>query len=85
MLHPWLGTGLLTSTGRKWHTHRKIITPSFHFKILQNFHDVMNKNSNKFVEILRKVSQNDAIFDFQDMTHYLTMDVICGRLPVGKN
>nr|XP_036231701.1 uncharacterized protein LOC106622644 [Bactrocera oleae] len=77
MLHPWLGTGLLTSTGRKWHTHRKIITPSFHFKILQNFHDVMNKNSNKFVEILRKVSQNDAIFDFQDMTHYLTMDVIC--------
>lgn len=77
MIHPWLGTGLLTSTGRKWHTHRKTITPSFHFKILQNFHDVMNKNSNKFVEVLRKVSQNDSIFDFQDMTHYLTMDVIC--------
>lgn len=77
MLHPWLGTGLLTSTGRKWHTHRKIITPSFHFKILQNFHDVMNKNSNKFIQILRKVSTNEAIFDFQDMTHYFTMDVIC--------
>ncbi|CAD7012862.1 unnamed protein product [Ceratitis capitata] len=77
MLHPWLGTGLLTSTGRKWYTHRKIITPSFHFKILQNFHEVMNKNSSKFIEILRRVSEKDTIFDFQDMTHYLTMDVIC--------
>lgn len=77
MLHPWLGTGLLTATGRKWQAHRKIITPSFHFKILQSFHAVMNKNSNKFIEKLRNASRGDAIFDFQEMTHYLTMDVIC--------
>ncbi|XP_053964372.1 uncharacterized protein LOC128867288 [Anastrepha ludens] len=77
MLHPWLGTGLLTATGHKWQAHRKIITPSFHFKILQSFHAVMNKNSNKFIEKLRNTSRGDAIFDFQEMTHYLTMDVIC--------
>ncbi|KAH8404056.1 hypothetical protein KR215_008729 [Drosophila sulfurigaster] len=77
MLHPWLGTGLLTGTGSKWHKHRKMITPSFHFNILQDFHTVMNENSTKFIKQLKKVSAGDSIFDFQNETHYLTLDVIC--------
>ncbi|XP_037823515.1 cytochrome P450 4e2-like [Lucilia sericata] len=77
MLHPWLGEGLLTSTGAKWHKHRKMITPSFHFKILQDFHAVMNENCNKFVEKLKNVAKGDTIIDFQDQAHYLTLDVIC--------
>lgn len=77
MLHPWLGEGLLTSKGSKWHKHRKMITPSFHFNILQDFHQVMNENSAKFIKRLKKVSAGDNIIDFQDETHYLTLDVIC--------
>uniref|UniRef100_T1PFY1 Cytochrome P450 n=1 Tax=Musca domestica TaxID=7370 RepID=T1PFY1_MUSDO len=77
MMHPWLGDGLLTSKGSKWHKHRKMITPSFHFKILQDFHDVMNANSSKFMEKLRDISRGDNIFDFQGMVNYLTLDVIC--------
>ncbi|XP_001356361.3 cytochrome P450 4e3 [Drosophila pseudoobscura] len=77
LLHPWLGYGLLTSHGSKWHKHRKMITPSFHFNILQDFHEVMNENSTKFIAQLRRDAAGGSIIDFQDHAHYLTLDVIC--------
>jgi len=77
LLHPWLGSGLLTSYGSKWHKHRKMITPSFHFNILQDFHEVMNKNSSKFIDQLKKASAGDSLIDFQEHANYLTLDVIC--------
>ncbi|ALC40922.1 Cyp4e2 [Drosophila busckii] len=77
LLHPWLGLGLLTSTGSKWHKHRKMITPSFHFNILQDFHEVMNANSSKFIQQLKSLAAGDNIIDFQDLAQYLTLDIIC--------
>jgi len=54
-----------------------MITPSFHFNILQDFHEVMNKNSSKFMDQLKKASAGDSIIDFQEHANYLTLDVIC--------
>ena len=34
---PWLGQGVLIATNKKWKSRRRILTPSFHYKILQNF------------------------------------------------
>lgn len=48
-LDDFLGEGLLISSGSKWHSRRKLLTPSFHFKILENFLDIFRNESSKFI------------------------------------
>nr|XP_024217166.1 cytochrome P450 4C1-like isoform X2 [Halyomorpha halys] len=75
-MHPWLGTGLLTSTGHKWFQRRKAITPTFHFKILNQFIEVFERKSKIFVESL-KAKANGQSFDIHPFVSRFSLDVIC--------
>ncbi|KAK7864372.1 hypothetical protein R5R35_010971 [Gryllus longicercus] len=76
-LHPWLGTGLLTSTGQKWFAHRKLITPTFHFKILENFQEVFVEKTQILVEKLQKEVGNSKGFDVYPYITRCALDIIC--------
>lgn len=75
---PWLGTGLLTSTGQKWLSRRKIITPAFHFKILEDFVEVFDKQSSILAKKLKK-NEGRGEFDIFPLTALCALDVICGN------
>ncbi|XP_041362839.1 cytochrome P450 4V2-like [Gigantopelta aegis] len=82
-LHPWLGTGLLTSTGTKWHTHRKLLTPTFHFKILNDFITVFNEKSQILTRRLSGKADGKPFNIFQHIT-LCALDIIC-ETAMGKN
>ncbi|XP_072262254.1 cytochrome P450 4V2 [Pyxicephalus adspersus] len=75
-LHPWLGLGLLTSTGEKWRIRRKMITPTFHFAILAEFLEVMNEQSKVLVDKLSTRVGKGSFNCFMDVT-LCALDIIC--------
>uniref|UniRef100_W8BSJ2 Putative cytochrome P450 4e1 n=3 Tax=Ceratitis capitata TaxID=7213 RepID=W8BSJ2_CERCA len=75
--YPWLGQGLLTSNGKHWLNHRKMITPSFHFSILQDFLKIMNETTDRFMDLLDGYANKKEMFDFQEIVTRSTIDVIC--------
>jgi cytochrome P450 len=57
------------SAGQRWATHRKLFTAAFHFKVVENFVDVFNRNGKILVE---KLSSHVNGPEF-DITPYITL------------
>lgn len=77
MLNCWLGDGLLLSNGKKWQAMRKIITPTFHFKILEEFVDVFDRQTNVLIQKLALTDGRSPV-NVYDQMGLLTMDIIAG-------
>lgn len=70
---PWLGDGLLISTGQKWRSHRKLIAPTFHLNVLKSFIDLFNANSRAVVSKLKKEAGE---FDCHDYMSECTVEIL---------
>lgn len=79
-LKPWLGEGLVTSNKNKWKTRRKILTPAFHFKILQDFLPIINEQSGVLIsKIYRLISEgktDDEHFEEKEKSRHLETNVL---------
>ena len=64
--------------------NRRLLTPAFHFQILENFFDVFNKNGEIFRDQLAKgiLDKPDKEVDVFPMCKKCTMDVICGTFII---
>ena len=82
-MRPWLGLGLLTSDGNKWHSRRKMLTPTFHFKILEDFLIIMNEQSKILNDKFSQLDSKVPVDIFPHIT-YCALDIIC-ESAMGKN
>jgi cytochrome P450 len=76
MMKNWLGDGLLLSIGNKWKQRRKVLTPAFHFQILEKFVEVMESHGNVLIEKLEKLEGKEV--DIHPLLNLYALDVICG-------
>ncbi|XP_054156287.1 cytochrome P450 4V2-like, partial [Oppia nitens] len=86
-LSDWLGDGLVLSTGSKWKGRRKLLTPAFHFRKLDDYLPVMNKQTNIFLDIIRnkqidgqqqqQQQQQQSYIDIREPVVQLVLDIIC--------
>ncbi|XP_014248669.1 cytochrome P450 4g15-like [Cimex lectularius] len=73
-LRPWLGNGLLTSTGEKWRAHRRLIAPTFHLNVLRSF--MVRFNDNAKVVVRRMKEEGDNVFDVHDYMSECTVETL---------
>lgn len=79
-LHPWLGTGLITSYGEKHLARRKLLTPSFHFNILKRVQMNLNKQTNILLNEIKEMELNRPEgTNIQKLMARFALNAICGR------
>lgn len=76
LLVNWLGDGLLISQGKKWFRRRKIITPAFHFKILEDFVEVFDQQSATMVQKLYDRADGKTVINMFPVACLCAMDII---------
>jgi len=69
-------------SGQKWHERRKLLTPAFHYQILDHFIEIFNEQSSILIEILG--STRGKTIDVYPYITKCALDIICGKILVAS-
>lgn len=72
---------LNVAVGLKWRQRRKMITPTFHFKVLEDFMEIFNFQINVMLEKLMDAVKKapGSTFDIFPFINLMSLDIICGK------
>ncbi|CAL2044435.1 unnamed protein product [Caenorhabditis brenneri] len=73
----WIGTGLLTSTNEKWRQRRKMLTPTFHFNVLQRYQEIFAQRGLVLVNLLNRTANNQDPVNIFPYIKRCALDIIC--------
>jgi cytochrome P450 family 4 len=73
---PFIGNGLLAARDELWKVHRKLLTPTFHFKVLLTYVEVFGRKSQKLCDTLEEFADGETV-DIHKYVSMCTMDAIC--------
>lgn len=82
-LNSWLGTGLLTGGGKKWHMRRKLLTGAFHTTILESYVCQLQIGADalasKIDSVISKTKPDEwsEAMDVVPLTKLSALDAIC--------
>ena len=78
ILQHFLGDGLLVSNGQKWFHRRRILTPAFHFGILQQFLAVFREEREKLRQVIEEtINTGEGVVDLSVTMSSFTLNTIC--------
>ncbi|KAJ8721677.1 hypothetical protein PYW07_002452 [Mythimna separata] len=75
-LQGWLGEGLLVSNGDKWHRRRKMLTPAFHFKILNKYFSIFCQHTQTLLGTIENELDKGKI-DLSPMISKAALHTMC--------
>lgn len=75
-LIPWIGNGLLILHGPKWHQHRKLLTPGFHYDVLKPYVGLMAESTNVMLDKWEKLTADGKPVELFEHVSLMTLDSI---------
>ncbi|XP_037269506.2 cytochrome P450 4V2 [Rhipicephalus microplus] len=75
MMEPWVGNGMLISEKVMWRSRRKVITPAFHFRVVDDHAPIMNRKAREMLTRLDTIGTD--FFDVVPVVRFATFVILC--------
>ncbi|VDI55369.1 cytochrome P450, family 4, subfamily B, polypeptide 1 [Mytilus galloprovincialis] len=73
---PWIGESLLVADGPKWERNRRLLTPAFHFSILNGYFKIYNDVTDTLLEKFAEGSKNGKYVEVFQYSGLATLDIL---------